>query len=315
MEMIFKQTLFYKVVVSSISRYANTMKRASLWVGVGLVVLAGLAWSSRGFWREEIAELRQPSLPPAVAFPAPATPPTPDLFPPTPSSTPPTQCQKGFCVPTSTPPTQAAPTTTPLTPPIQPSATLPTEVNLAVPFLSQAPKQNWDLPYQEACEEASLIMADAYLAGKKTKFTPEEGDRAILDLVAFEEREGYAIDVTAKEAAEIASKYFSKRKARVIVRPTMDEVRRLLAAGFPLIVPADGKALKNPNFRNGGPPYHMLILKGYLADGRWITNDPGTRKGADYIYDRDILWNAISDWNGGDVKNGIPSIVVMEPTA
>src|SRR3989344_7954888 len=26
------------------------------------------------------------------------------------------------------------------------------EVNLAVPFTSQAPTGNWDLPYQEACE-------------------------------------------------------------------------------------------------------------------------------------------------------------------
>ena len=43
---------------------------------------------------------------------------------------------------------------------------LPVEYNLAVPFQPQAPFANWDMPYQEACEEASLIMADAYFAGQ-----------------------------------------------------------------------------------------------------------------------------------------------------
>ncbi|MCR4279964.1 MAG: hypothetical protein NUV82_00890, partial [Candidatus Komeilibacteria bacterium] len=39
---------------------------------------------------------------------------------------------------------------------------LPAEYNLDVPFMSQAPHANWDLPYQEACEEASLIMVDYF---------------------------------------------------------------------------------------------------------------------------------------------------------
>src|SRR3989344_4828168 len=37
------------------------------------------------------------------------------------------------------------------------------EVNLKVPFTSQAPTGNWDLPYQEACEEASALMAIRYV--------------------------------------------------------------------------------------------------------------------------------------------------------
>ena len=32
-----------------------------------------------------------------------------------------------------------------------PSATLPAQINLAVPFTTQAPFGNWGLPYQEAC--------------------------------------------------------------------------------------------------------------------------------------------------------------------
>lgn len=298
--------------VLSYSRYAISMKRF-LWIG-GLFVLlmGGVAWSSRGFLRESLEDWRRPSLPPATGFvaEAPAT-----------SSTQPV-CQKGFCVPISTPPGKAptgsnpSPATPPkevpkVVPPSEPS--LPTQVNLAVPFLSQAPKQNWDMPYQEACEEAAMIMANAYFSDTTKSFTPETGDRAILDLVAFEESQGLAVDITAAEAAALIPKYFPKRKARVIQNPTITQIREYLAKGIPVIVAADGKALKNPNFRNGGPPYHMLVIKGYLPDGRWITNDPGTRKGADYIYDREILFKAIRDWNGGDVPRGTPSIIIMEP--
>lgn len=35
----------------------------------------------------------------------------------------------------------------------------PIEVNLDIPFTSQAPNQSWALPYKEFCEEASVLMA------------------------------------------------------------------------------------------------------------------------------------------------------------
>ena len=35
-------------------------------------------------------------------------------------------------------------------------------MNLSVPFTSQAPEQNWDEPWQDACEEAAVLMLDAY---------------------------------------------------------------------------------------------------------------------------------------------------------
>lgn len=290
------------------------MKRTWILATILLFGLVAAAWSSRGFWRDRLEEARKPALPvPAAYVPEVRTPPssvsptsTGTVSAPTPSPEP-KNTQKAS--PTSTPSSSSLPLPTSELP----SSTLPSEVNLAVPFLPQAPKQNWDMPYQEACEEASLIMADAYFSGRTKKFEPEEGDRAILDLVAFEERRGLAADITAEEAKTIIPAYFSKRQARVLVRPTKEALRSLLARGIPIIVPADGKALQNPNFRNGGPKYHMLILKGYLPDGRWITNDPGTRKGADYLYDQDILWNAIRDWNGGDVKSAIPMVIVMEP--
>lgn len=194
-----------------------------------------------------------------------------------------------------------------------PTKKIPTSINLAVPFLSQAPKKNWDMPYQEACEETSSIMVDAYYKGRRASFASEEGDKAILDLIAYENSTlGFYKDTTAEQTADFIRGYFHDA-ATVSEVNSADDIRAELAAGHPVIVPASGKMLGNPNFRNGGPLYHMLVIKGYLADGRWITNDPGTRLGADYVYDQDVLMKAIHDWNGGDVTQGKPLMIVITP--
>lgn len=185
-------------------------------------------------------------------------------------------------------------------------------VNLAVPFTSQAPHADWNLPYQEACEEASLLMANAYMLGAGG-FTPEEADRQILALVEWStKRFGYYEDQTAEEVALIAREYYGYGNAKVLPVSSIDDVKRQLDLGRVVILPAAGRLLGNPYFRGQGPLYHMLVAKGYASDGRIITNDPGTRRGADFLYDPDVLFAAIHDWNGGDVASGAKVMVVLE---
>lgn len=170
----------------------------------------------------------------------------------------------------------------------------PKEINLSVPFILQAPSQNWDLPYQETCEEASLLMA--LRAGQKAP-TLEEADAELLKMTEKQiELFGQYFHTSATQTVMLAEEMYGA-KTSVISLKTMDDIKKQLAKGYPVIIPADGKKLQNPNFRNGGPIYHMLVIKGYLEDGRWITNDPGTRKGKDYIYHQQTLWNAIADWS------------------
>ena len=44
---------------------------------------------------------------------------------------------------------------------------VPSELHLRVPFTPQAPTANWDELHNEACEEASVLMAAAYFNGDK----------------------------------------------------------------------------------------------------------------------------------------------------
>lgn len=224
--------------------------------------------------------------------------------------------------PTSTTakPTLPVPTSMPgVRPSVKPTTTstttdvFPKALRLDVPFLSQAPKKNWAMPYQEACEEASVLMVQAYYAGKQANFTPEEGDRSILSIVdwAAQQYGPELVDMTAAEVATMVEGYMPELEAVVKPLKTANDIKHELAKGYPVILPADGKRLENPRFRNGGPRYHMLVIKGYLEDGRWITNDPGTQYGENFLYSTENLLESAHDWNGGDVPNGASVMLVL----
>lgn len=286
-------------------------------LGVIILLGGGAVYASRAVWRPTISRVAQPALPVARPFsPTPSTPTTSTaIVPPTPVvSSPVSTTTATTPVKTKPVPTEpvASSTLSAVANPFVFEGVLPMEVNLAVPFSSQAPKQNWDMPYQEACEETSLLMVQNYLKGKTTDFTPDEADRLILALVAYETAQGLEADISLGQVATVARERYGLHP--VIQELTnISQVKNALANGYPVILPASGKALKNPNFRNGGPPYHMLVAKGYLKDGTIITNDPGTRNGKNYLYPAARLFGAIHDWNGGDVLKGRAIALVLLP--
>ena len=193
---------------------------------------------------------------------------------------------------------------------IQTNQNLPEKMLLVVPFLSQAPFANWDALHEDACEEASLIMLKYFLAGEMT-IDKELGEQEIQALVKYERENGYGESITLAELAETAKEYYGLKNPRVEKKITAEKIKRELVNGRPVIIPAAGKLLANPNFKNDGPVYHMLLIKGYDETG-FITNDPGTQFGENFTYQYNDLMNSIHDWNGGDVKNGRKVVLVVE---
>lgn len=172
---------------------------------------------------------------------------------------------------------------------------VPASFDIKVAFASQAPLGDWSMPYQEACEEASMIMAARYFKGEKLDANIMNDE--ILKLVKWEEDNNYALDLTAAQVVTILDKYFGV-KSEVSKEVTADRIKKEIAAGHLIIAPAAGRDLGNPNYRAPGPLFHMLVVRGYNSTN-FITNDPGTRKGEGYQYSYgDLLW-AIHDWNGG----------------
>lgn len=189
---------------------------------------------------------------------------------------------------------------------------LPNKILIEVPFTSQAPFAEWDALHEEACEEASIIMVK-YFSDKK-KLTPETAEQEIQKMAAFEkENYGHFEDSDAQEIVRLASDFYGPKNLKVIYDFSKEDMKKYLAAGRPIIVPAAGRRLGNPNFTQPGPLYHVLVLVGYNKN-EIIANDPGTRKGKGYAYDSDVLYDAIHDFPGSkeNIEAGRKAMIVFE---
>ncbi|OGC11655.1 hypothetical protein A3K48_04065 [candidate division WOR-1 bacterium RIFOXYA12_FULL_52_29] len=188
------------------------------------------------------------------------------------------------------------------------------KIDRPIPFLCQAPYGDWRQPWQDACEEAAIIMAMGKIKGEKVN--REKGKRAILALVNWQIKNwGGHYDLTAEQSAKLIKDYYKYDGVEVREAATIQELKKLLADGNLIIAPMAGRELKNPYFTPPGPYYHYLLIKGYdEAGGVFIANDPGTRRGANYRYKFRVLFRAIHDWTGNKktIDQGRKAIIVVK---
>lgn len=181
----------------------------------------------------------------------------------------------------------------------------PAVLNIDLPFYTQAPFSNWDYPWQEACEEASsALVANLYL---EKNWTREEFNDELIRLVDWEMKNFGAYEhTTIEQTAQMIRENYNL-KTIIHDNPSYEDLQKTLAEGHLIVAPFAGKLLGNPNFKNGGPPYHMLVIKGYDSiQNQVVTHDVGTRNGADYVYSWAVIANALHDWNGENIELGTP---------
>jgi hypothetical protein len=192
-----------------------------------------------------------------------------------------------------------------------PETKLADKINLNVPFISQAPSKNWNATFKEACEEASILMAKAYF--EKTASNIKTDEQNILNLVAWQEQNlGGHFDLTTEQTADLVQKNWPNYQVEVIKNIDIEAIKKFLNQGLPVIIPAAGRELGNPHFKTPGPIYHMLVIKGYQGND-FITNDPGTQYGADYLYNQEKLISAIHDWFAEDILQGEKNALIVRP--
>ena len=189
---------------------------------------------------------------------------------------------------------------------------LPAEVNLDIPFIIQAPFNDWSYPFNHTCEEAAVLMVNYYLEGQ-TSVDQAQIKQELLDIVEYQTKNyGFHEDTSAAQTAKLISDYYGYA-AEVKYGISSEDIKKELARGNPVIVPAAGRLLNNQYFKPPGPLYHMLVIKGYNADG-FITNDGGTRMGADLIYSYQVIENAIHDLEGDllSIDSGRPAMIAVK---
>ena len=199
---------------------------------------------------------------------------------------------------------------------------LPEKVRQKVPFTTQAPFSKWDELHEESCEEASLIMLKYYndrkvenpaFAGQESglsKIPKAEAEKEIQKLIKYQiEKYGDYFDTDAKTTKGIGEDFYRLKNLKIIEKFTIQDLKKELAQGNIILVPTAGRELGNPNFTPPGPLYHNLVIIGYddkqtvdsaghKAQGVFITNDPGTRRGQNYKYNQQTLYQAIHDFPG-----------------
>ena len=183
-------------------------------------------------------------------------------------------------------------------------------------FTVQAPEGDWRLPWQDACEEASLLITSYYFNDQHPTESQVKDD--ILAMVSYETKQGWGIDVDIAKMQKIATNYL-KLKSTIRTNPTIAELKAELLQGHPVIIPASGKTLfsGNTHFNNFGPDYHNVVLLGYDDTRKqFIVHDVGTRFGANYRYDYKLLMDSIHDLpkNGNvkDILQGPKKVLAIE---
>ena len=191
---------------------------------------------------------------------------------------------------------------------------IPEKYSIDVPFTSQSPFATWDEDENSGCEEASLIMAWHWLQEDVVgKISPAQAEQEIRNLIAFEnEKYDNSFDTSAKDTAQTFTDYYKNKNIKLKYDFMVNEIVEEISKGNIVIVPAHGIALKNPNFKQPGPETHMLLITGYDQNTKeFTTNDPGTKRGQDYIYSYDVLFDAIRDYPTGNHEpiNGTIALV------
>lgn len=178
-------------------------------------------------------------------------------------------------------------------------------VDLGVAFTSQAPEKDWREPWQNACEETSVLMVD-YFYNDIRRVDVETAKEDILHIFnvkeyLFEE----SLDESASLIVELINEMSLKWQARLVKNPSIDNVITEISQGRPVIMPLYARELNNTYYIGNGPDYHMLVIVGYDLDSReFIVNDPGTQFGEGLKFDFDVMMDALHDLNVEEYDQG-----------
>lgn len=179
-----------------------------------------------------------------------------------------------------------------------------------VPFFSQAPDGNRNEPYQNACEEASIVLAYYYIKGLNPSKSQYRKD--LLNLMVWEQENlWHHKDTTIQEFLILIKKYLSIQSSYILNNPSVNDIKKLIFEWKIIVAPFRGKMIGNPHYALGWPDYHVMVINWYTAD-KFITQDVGTIRWKDRYYDISTIMNAMGNGNKKELDKNEKRIIVME---
>jgi hypothetical protein len=187
---------------------------------------------------------------------------------------------------------------------------LPNKKQIDVPFSAQAPEGNWAEPWQNACEETSVIMIDSFYKGNT--LSKEQAKQEILRVFSLkEDKFESSKDESMEKVADLINSTDLIWEAHVVVNPTLQDMKNELANNRPIIAPVYAPKLKsNPQYGFGEVDYHVFVISGY--DDLWqqfIVKDPGSSRGNNQRYSYEEVMNAVHDFLPSDYDQGRKAVI------
>ncbi len=191
-----------------------------------------------------------------------------------------------------------------------------TEVNLDVPYINEAPDNNWTGPWKNACEEASMAMVEKYYLGKSS--VPVQEAKVFMSMLFAKQNTiwGSNADSDAKRTAQLINDY-TMANAKIIDNPEIEDIKKELQQKRPVVSMHYGFDLKNKDIPfvplPRGTSYHMMVIIGYDDETKeFIVNDTGDRKeGKNHRYDYELFMNSLHDFDFTVHKANGPARVIF----
>lgn len=192
-------------------------------------------------------------------------------------------------------------------------SSIPEKKNLSVPFTPQAPQSDWSEPWQNACEETSIIMANNFYKNKK--ISPDQAQKQILEVFALKNKEfGTSTDESMERIAEIINSAQLDWTAVLSVNPELNAIKAEIAQNHPVIVPVDARLLIGSQYDGGPVDYHVLVISGYDdKTEEFIVQDPGSKNGKNDRYGYENLYTAINDYLPTATPSGRKAVLFTKP--
>ncbi len=187
-------------------------------------------------------------------------------------------------------------------------------VELAVPFVAEAPDGNWTGAWKDACEESSMAMVDNFYRGKTSVSVADA--KKYMQMLFDVEKKLYRSNMNSSspQLTHLIDAY-SDFSSTVKTDPTIEDIKKELDARHPVISLHRGAELKNKNvaFLASGSSYHVLVVTGYDdASREFITNDPGDRvAGEAHRYGYDLFMHSLHDYNYSNYMADGPARVLF----
>lgn len=186
---------------------------------------------------------------------------------------------------------------------------LPAVVEIQVPYLSQVFGGEWVSPWNEACEEASITMVQAYY-NHQTTIEVKDARPHMQDFIDWEmETFKKNNDTTAAETLRLIKEKTNLR-ASIKRNPSVNNIKVELAKDHPVIAFLNMYKLYGETAQ--GDSFHVLVITGYdEAKKQFIINDPA-RSPKRYSYD--VLMKALHDFNPKSKEaDGVPTVIFTAP--